>query len=168
MPEQGTWGRPDDEPESHDDTRPLPSPDDRLWRHPAEVAAEARAKQAAAAATVVQPRGTTSFAVAAVAALGGGLLVAGLWLAIGSTDTPPVGSTAGDSPGPDAIMAPAEPPTPVESATVEVRTIAGRDLGMGVALTDEQEILTAADAQPGETRSRALRWQCGPGRGRRT
>ncbi|MCB0993753.1 MAG: PDZ domain-containing protein [Acidimicrobiales bacterium] len=56
---------------------PLP-PEDRLWRHPSEVAASLRQTAVASAAPSAPPG---RLGVALMSALGGALVVAGLWLA---------------------------------------------------------------------------------------
>lgn len=139
MPEQGA-----PEPDDPETGSSVPSPDDRLWRHPAEVAAAQR-QEAARAQQGRSTRATASspLAAAAVAALGGGLLITGMWLALGSTATPPV--SAGDE-GPAAAPRPVDPevPTTVEipGPGVVIRSDDGRIQGHGFTLASGDRIVT--------------------------
>jgi S1-C subfamily serine protease len=57
--------------------RPPPAPDDRLWRHPSEMAAPARAPTRGA---------RLSIGLAALSALGGALVTSALWLTFAAPD----------------------------------------------------------------------------------
>ncbi len=81
----------EEEPEDHTFGELLPA-EDRLWRHPSEIAP--------ATGTTDRSSGfRQTLGVAAMSALGGGLIVAGLWLTLGSINTASVEPTVIANPG---------------------------------------------------------------------
>lgn len=90
-------------------THPLP-PEDRLWRHPSEWSAEQReayTEPARADAPAKTPR-ARPLLVAGLSALGGALLVAGVFITLDSAD-PPI---AQGSPTSGAVVADTDPEPP--------------------------------------------------------
>lgn len=150
MSEQGA-GEFDGDAEGHSRSARVPSsvpePHERVWRHPAEIAAAHRASLVANTPADA-PMGESSLAAAAVAALGGGLLITGLWLAMSSTASAPVAgageSFAAEVPATDADAL-AALPTPVADSTVEIRDVNGDLLGFGVVIGAGDRVITATD-----------------------
>ncbi|MEQ8716631.1 MAG: S1C family serine protease [Acidimicrobiales bacterium] len=74
----------DFDPGDDDHVAPLLPPEDRVWRHPSEMAAERRAAADAQRAPTAGRRRLTGVGATALGVLGGGLLLAGLALTLGS------------------------------------------------------------------------------------
>ncbi len=134
----------------------MPPPDDRLWRHPAEVAAEQRAQSDRNAEAHGPSVRSANLAAAVVAAVGGGLLVTGLWIVMSSTSTASVAGAGGsigallDRSDAESIVAP-----PVEQSIVELRSTDGADMGHAVALRTGSELVASLDVASG-TRLEAI------------
>ena len=122
----------EEEPEEGDTFGELMPPEDRLWRHPSEVATPA-------AVTASGFRQTLG--VAAVSALGGGLIVAGLWLTLGSINTASVSPTTLERIQVQPIAAPS--PTDAEWATVVGASAADAVASVEIEIDGEQYTIAA-------------------------
>lgn len=122
-------------------SRPIPSADDRLWRHPSEVAAETRAERQRERRDRRRTgaRGwLAATTLTALGVLGGRLVVDGLWASQARTvDDAPSASSAVGADEPRKLTDPA--------ATIEVGTPGGRML-VGATVYRGRFLLTAARA----------------------
>ncbi len=127
----GAQNNDDDAVEGPDDDGPefsVPLPaEDRLWRHPSELAAESRAAAVGSPSAIVQVTTVRTpwqraVGLATVGAIGGALVVAGLFLTLGSTS--PAAPTAS---APVSTLVAFDPVVPVP------RSIAAEDWAAEVA-----------------------------------
>ncbi|MDH3755159.1 MAG: S1C family serine protease [Acidimicrobiia bacterium] len=122
----------------------MPAADDRLWRHPSELGAATTRSRLDAL--------RQSLGVAAASALGGGMIVAGLWLALGSTGNPQLSSAFElDDEPPSSVLSPIRS---IESTgrdgfaatIVRIESTDGEATGVGFALGDGLGVITGVDA----------------------
>lgn len=149
-------GWPEDDPDEEAPSGPPLPPDDRLWRHPSEIAG---GRRLAATATMARPRRRLfhrqpSWWYVLAAFTGGSVLTLGGLALIGELDDSPKGRqvvekvappAGGDDPGQIAET--------VMAATVHlmVTTAEGPRDGSGILFRDDGYILTTADLISGAT-----------------
>lgn len=137
-----------------DEFRPPLPPEDRVWRHPAEVAAGLRASSADAELSTLQTPLRHAVALAALGAVGGAMIVTGLFLTLG-------GAAAGVAPASVSTEVVAvQPMLPVprmlpaaewsaavtsEVAPAVVHVTADGRSGSAVAFKSDGYLLTSAD-----------------------
>ena len=138
---------PDD---GHDDEAPAyrrpPSPDDRLWRHPSEVAAPRTTPEAARTRSV--------WLIGALSAVVGGVLVTGVAAATGVFADHPsrrseATSTAGATMAPTVLAAARR--ARASTVTIEARTAGRTTRGLGLVFREGGYVLTNAHLVEGAT-----------------
>lgn len=140
-----------------DEYRPPLPMEDRLWRHPSEVAAEERAAAFSVTTTTITTSWKHALGMATVGALGGALVVTGLFLTLAGNPEPAEGKTilsiialdpvmpneqfVDDDEWADMVVAAVKPGV----VEISVSGADGRTTGSGVLIRNDGVLLTSHD-----------------------